>query len=186
VKILYSNDIQNLSEKEFKRFIWLRAIEWANWPLFVSQPVIPIAMIFLNWWWVVGGIFFINILWSTIKYRSFSLPIAMAGVFFVRLRWISAAISGLYFIFIQNYFLAFLAVLWPILNALIVFPDKLNRIRLLIAESMGYTSGLQMEALLSEGEHPFAENKIPLRLPGKQKKTAMPFEDPIRSIQSRI
>jgi len=178
--------IHGLSAKELKRFIWLRAIEWANWPLFVSQPVIPIAMIFLNWWWVVGGIIFLNALWSTIKYRFFSLPAAMAGVIFVRLRWIAVIISGLYFACIQNYYLAFLAVLWPILSALIVFPGKLNRIRSLIAKSIGYNSELQMKSLLAEDEPSSTKEKILLRLPGKLKKTDMPFEDSIRTKQSQI
>jgi hypothetical protein len=182
----YSKYVHDLSEVELKRFVSLRAIEWANWPLFVSQPVIPIATIFLNWWWVIGGIYFVNILWSTIKYRSFSLPAAMAGVFFVRLRWITVGIAGLYFTVIQNYSLAFLAVLWPILSGLIVFPGKLIRIRHLIAESMGHTSELQMKAMLAEDEPFFTEEKILPQTPYRQKKKVMPFESLIHAIRSQI
>ena len=125
----------------------------------------------------MGGIIFINVLWSAIKYRAFSLPAAMAGVFFVRLRWSAVIISGLYFACTQNYYLAFLAVLWPVLCALIVVPGKLNSVRILIAKSIGYNSELQMKSLLAEDEPTSAEKKISLRLPGKLKKTVMPFED---------
>ena len=110
----------------------------------------------------------------------------MAGVSFVRLRWITTGITVLHFVVVQNYSLAFLVVLWPVLNALIVFPGKLNRILPLIAESMGYASKLQLKALLSDDDLPSAEKKISLRLPGKQKKTVMPIEDPVRNKQSQI
>jgi hypothetical protein len=110
----------------------------------------------------------------------------MAGVFFVRLRWITVGITVLYFVVIQNHSLAFLAVLWPILSALIVFPGKLNRIRSLIAESMGYTSEIQMKALLSEDETFLTEEKKLSKPPYRQKKEVISFESPIRTLQSQI
>jgi hypothetical protein len=50
------------SDDENLRFCWLRAVEWGNWPTFISQPVVPIAILFWSWKIVVGAAVILNIL----------------------------------------------------------------------------------------------------------------------------
>src|SRR5260370_20609095 len=71
------------------RWCWLRAIEWGNWPIFLSQTLAPVLLLWLTWQTVVIGVFVANILWALFVRRNFiSVPLADVGDFFVLARWI--------------------------------------------------------------------------------------------------
>ena len=50
-------DEQNL------RWAWLRAVEWREWPAYLSQPIIPILLYFYPWEWVIVSIAVSTFLW---------------------------------------------------------------------------------------------------------------------------
>ena len=49
------------SDNDNMRWTWLRAVEWGMWPLFISQPIAPIALLFWPWWSVIGIIIAVNL-----------------------------------------------------------------------------------------------------------------------------
>lgn len=62
------------TEEETRRWLLLRAIEWNNWPSFVSQPILPVVLIFYPWYYALGGVFVMDLIWATIRYRFVSIP----------------------------------------------------------------------------------------------------------------
>ena len=74
--------------EECVRWSFLRAIEWGKWPLYTSQIIAPVLLVFLRWPWVVLGFFLANLGWSLIRYRLILPRLAEAAVLFVvLLRW---------------------------------------------------------------------------------------------------
>ncbi|MGD0338514.1 MAG: hypothetical protein ABSB78_06970 [Bacteroidota bacterium] len=133
-----SEYLTGLTDEEVRRWIWLRSIEWANWPIFISQPLIPIAIIFFKWWLVLVMIYTINIFWSGVRYKYFDPLSATLAAFFVKLRWPAAIGCGVYLFIHSNYELAMVACLWPLLSGLLVLSGKLERIQELLNGTMGY------------------------------------------------
>ena len=37
------------SDDDNLRWSWLRAVEWGRWPVFLSQPIGPVLLIWLPW-----------------------------------------------------------------------------------------------------------------------------------------
>jgi hypothetical protein len=130
----------NLTEAELQRWLHLRSIEWANWPAFLSQPVLPILLIFFRWPFVLGGLVAIDILWAALRYSFTSPALSNAGcVLVVWLKWPAAVGSGLYLFFVtRSYGLGILALAWPILAGLVCVPGKVGRIELALAKNVGY------------------------------------------------
>ncbi len=169
--------LPRLNDEEIRRWISLRAVEWMNWPLFVSQPIIPVAMIFLKWWETILAMFILNIGWSAIKYKHYSIPIAISGVVFVRLRWIAAITCGIYFLTMNDYPLAFLSVLWPLLCPLIVIPGKLERTRQIIYKALECYYAFPSRELpmqtLDEEESFSSEEKVLSKLSNPKKENSI-------------
>jgi hypothetical protein len=93
----------------------LRAIEWGRWPIFLSQPVAPILLMFLNWESVVVGVVVANLAWALlVRYRFVSVPAAYLGAFFVKLKWLTCPTSGAYLLAHGAATSAVLALLWPL------------------------------------------------------------------------
>jgi len=57
------NPLQN-SDDENLKWCLLRAIEWNDWPLFLSQPVAPLIFVVLPWPVVVISVLALNYLWA--------------------------------------------------------------------------------------------------------------------------
>ena len=101
------------TEEENKRWCWLRACEWGQWPLFVSQPIIPPLLLFAahndlcrrypGWLVVVTG---------SIPRRT-SRP-CVFGLYLRRLPQMAvcADLRGV-FLWRSEYGLAALSALWP-------------------------------------------------------------------------
>ena len=51
------------SDDENLRWALLRAIEWKHWPLFLSQPIVPVLLYFYPWPWVIGLVFVATFVW---------------------------------------------------------------------------------------------------------------------------
>src|SRR4029450_9215815 len=75
-------NLHTYGEPELQRWLHLRAIEWAAWPAFVTQPVIPILFIFFPVLSVIG-ILIADFIWRFIRYSFVSPSLADAGGAFV-------------------------------------------------------------------------------------------------------
>lgn len=127
------------TESELQRWLWLRAVEWANWPSFLSQPLAPILFIFFWLPYVLAGILVLDILWASIRYTYVNPQLANAGAILVAwLTW-PAAIGAAIYLFIQvNYISGVLALLWPFLAGSVYIPAKIGLIELAFAKNVGY------------------------------------------------
>jgi hypothetical protein len=135
---MYHNEyFTGLTDEEIRRWIWLRSIEWANWPIFISQPLIPIALVFFKWWLVLVIIYTTNIFWSVVRYKYFNPFAATLAAYFVKLRWFVAIGCGVYLFIHSDYELAMIAFLWPLLSGVLVLSGKLERIQELITRAIG-------------------------------------------------
>ena len=74
---------------------WLRAIEWGKWPLFVTQPLVPVLFLFFTWWKVIIWVMVFSWLWTLIRYKFVSLTLANAGAILVTIKWPIAILMGI-------------------------------------------------------------------------------------------
>jgi len=103
------------SDQDNLTWSWLRAVEWGRWPLFISQPVAPILLVFLPWKHVVIGTVVTNILWAIfIRYTFVSVPAASFGVYLAKLKWITCPFCAVYLFATHETVAATLSLLWPL------------------------------------------------------------------------
>lgn len=111
------------SNDDNTRWTWLRAIEWINWPLFFSQPIIPVLLYFFPKYYIsiIVWLIAIDALWQLIISRHFvSALIANFGALFVRLKLITCPImSLLLWQSHQSFLLILMALLWSYVTLLI-------------------------------------------------------------------
>jgi hypothetical protein len=55
-------DLRSYTEPELQRWLHLRAIEWAAWPAFITQPVVPILFMFFPALFVIIGLIAVDFL----------------------------------------------------------------------------------------------------------------------------
>jgi hypothetical protein len=127
----------------------LRAIEWRTFPEFVTQPVIPVLFIFVQWYFVLTGLIVLSVTWAFVRGRFFAPGISGRSVLFVRLLALPSAVVCCAILALRaDYLSAVLALLWPALAALIGIPssyvaavfgirDTIGSIERLVADRMG-------------------------------------------------
>ncbi len=49
----------------------LRAVEWGRWPIFLSQPLAPILLLFFDWKAVILVVVVANLLWAILVRYQF-------------------------------------------------------------------------------------------------------------------
>src|SRR5205085_7446618 len=87
---------QEHSNDENLRWCWLRAMEWGTWPIFISQPIAPVAILFFSWWSVVLATLIATVLWILFIRHTLVIPaLAYWGALFVRLKWITCPIAAI-------------------------------------------------------------------------------------------
>ena len=102
------------TEQENQQWCWLRAVEWEQWPLFVSQPLIPPLLLFAAPATIFATLILVGWLWSLVRHRAVHPDLAYVGCIFVGfLKWPSALICSGLFLWRHEYSLAALAALWP-------------------------------------------------------------------------
>lgn len=85
------------SDQDNFMWSWLRAIEWGRWPIFLSQVLAPIFLLFFNWKVVVVGTIVVNLLWAGfVRYRFVSIKAAYLGAIIVRLKWPTCLLIATY------------------------------------------------------------------------------------------
>jgi hypothetical protein len=133
------------SADENSRYVHLRAIEWASWPVFISQPIAPIALLFFPWWAVGLSTLVAGIFWTFFVRDFFMIPkLAYIGPLIVRLKWLACPITAGVLAFKGSWGIAILALLWPLVTFVMpgaIFPLKpprLGDIELMVVRSLGY------------------------------------------------
>ncbi len=118
------------------RWCWLRATEWISWPYFISQPVVPVMLVFWPWQAVIAIVLICNLIWYfLIRPKFISLPVAEFGAYFVRLKWVVCPLMGYYFYSLGRTATAAIALLWPILMIVIPFIPIVNVLTLQVLPS---------------------------------------------------
>jgi len=142
------------SDDENARWCFLRAIEWGRWPLFLSQSIAPLLLLFLPWLVVVAGFCAANILWSVLaRYRFVSIHAAFVGVMISILRWLTWPCATI-ILFIQGRSPeCWIAALWPalILAMGLLTHAQTVRIQCRFMEALGYEPS-EVKAALGIGE----------------------------------
>jgi len=103
------------SAEENTKWSWLRAVEWIEWPLFLSQPVVPVLLYFYPWPSVLGVTALTGFLWRLLVVPNFiSTALAGLGPVFVVLKYVTAPVIA-FLLWRQNEpWIAALALLWPL------------------------------------------------------------------------
>ena len=102
-----------------------QAGRWINWPLYVTQPIIPALFFFLHFTdvlFIILVVLVINVIWIRIVSQHFvSLPLSRLGDNIAHLKWISAPLFGL-MLWVEGYAaVAVIAGSWPIVLINILF-----------------------------------------------------------------
>lgn len=77
------------SGDENTRWCWLRAVEWVNWPIFLSPSIVPVMLFFWKWQIVVIVLLVCNWFWHFLvgrRGRFVSVLLANIGTYIGR-RW---------------------------------------------------------------------------------------------------
>ncbi len=99
----------------------LRAIEWSAWPLFISQSLAPICLLFYPWENVAAGVVVADLLWAFVRHRFVSIILASLGSILVMLKWFICPATAIYLFLHGEQTSAAFALLWPLL--VLVFPS---------------------------------------------------------------
>lgn len=123
------------------RWCWLRAIEWGRWPMFLSQPVAPLLLVWLSWDQVIFSAIIANLFWAGfVRYQFVSVAAASAGPIVVRLRWLTWPLATTYLYWEGRRPECCVSLAWPILVLIIgAFPTtRIGRIQVRFMRELGY------------------------------------------------
>lgn len=145
-------DYSTYTNAEIERWIHLRAIEWSGWPTFISQPVLPVLLIFCPWHVVLVGLLCVDLVWQIIQHAFVSVQLSeISCVAVVWLKWPAALGSSIYLFLHGRYGIGILALLWPLFGSFVTAPldillgwlrlrRSLGSISLALAKRLGYVS----------------------------------------------
>lgn len=133
---------EGYTDDEIKRWLWIRAIEWGNFPAYLSQPIVPVLFIFYTWYFIVFGVVVLGLLWSLVRYCFVSVGLSrVACLTVVLLKWPAAIGSSIYLFIHHRPLVAVAALVWPFVAAITgILPAKVGIIELALAKRMGFVS----------------------------------------------
>jgi hypothetical protein len=102
-----------LLDPDCDRILLLRSTEWANWPLFILQPIVPILLLFVPWWEIIIGILILSYAWTLIRNKYQSINLTLLGAFSGRLKWPVSIVMGIVFLISAQYIQSALSFIWP-------------------------------------------------------------------------
>jgi len=119
--------LSTYTDAELRRWLQLRAIEWAGWPAFISQPLVPVLLFFVSWAYVLATLLIIDFLWCIVSQSLVNAHLANLGSLFVIVfKWPAAIGGAIYFSLDHQYDLAAMSLLWPMLAGFIGFPARIS------------------------------------------------------------
>jgi hypothetical protein len=138
------------SDDENMLWCHLRAMEWALWPIFISQPIAPVALLFLRWWVVALLTLASAALWILfVRDKLVSPKLAWWGALIVRLKWLTCPVMACVLIYKGKIGLAVLALLWPMLVLFLPLlllplgPPRVGEIEKKLMRSLGYEPAIR-------------------------------------------
>jgi hypothetical protein len=117
------------TEAELAQACHLRALEWAAWPAFISQPLIPLLYLRYAWWAVLLVVMGATLAWEPFCTRIANIRIATFGVFFSKIKWASIPVACLVLLVKGHVAVAVLALCTPLLVGLLRAPFSFLRIQ---------------------------------------------------------
>jgi len=109
------------SDDENTRWAWLRTAEWIWWPLFLSQPIVPVLLYFYQLPWVVGVVAAAALVWRILVVPSFVSPtISSIGLYFARLRFVTAPVMAFLLWRQDEPWIAASALLYPLVGTFVI------------------------------------------------------------------
>jgi hypothetical protein len=102
----------------------MQAGQWINWPLFISQPIVPVLLFLFPSTLapIVIVLLVINVLWMrTVSQLFVSLPLAKFGSAFVQLKWLACPLMALLLWQTSHVYIATIALAWPVLVIVFLF-----------------------------------------------------------------
>jgi hypothetical protein len=85
--------LDNYSDEELAALCRLRAIEWSNWPAFLSIAAAPILFVFCGITPVLLAIAAASLAWRYFRVRWVSLPAAIVGCTFEKLKYVTIPVG---------------------------------------------------------------------------------------------
>jgi hypothetical protein len=108
------------TDEENLRWAWLRAVEWRDWPVFLSQVLVPPLLCLYPWAWVLGGLVVLTIAWRALVATWWVSMVADLAPMFVLLKFIAAPASAYILWHRMGPALAIVALVWPWLGPLAI------------------------------------------------------------------
>ncbi|MCD6427818.1 MAG: hypothetical protein J7L03_06985 [Caldisericaceae bacterium] len=112
--------IEEHSQKENRAFISARASEWANFPLFVLEPFIPILFYFAKWWYIIIGAYLLNLLWIPVRYKYFDPKLSEFAWKMNKIKW-GVLFGVAIFLFTKKMLVeGIVTLVWPFITLILV------------------------------------------------------------------
>ena len=117
-------------------------LKWGNWPLFISQSLAPIMLLFFGPLDVVIGVLFANFAWAAIRHSFVSITLANWGAHFATLKWLICPATAIYLYLHGEHTRGILALIWPflVLIAPMAPGARFGAIESLFMKKLGYAS----------------------------------------------
>jgi len=130
--------LEGYTEPELQRWVTLRALEWANFPAFISRPIVPVLLVVYPWYYVLGGLVAAEVLWCAVRYSFVNILLIRVAVFLALLSYPVALISSGYLFWNGRWGVGALAFVWPLLASVFQLPAKVGLLELALAKRIGY------------------------------------------------
>ncbi len=141
IKDFLIHNPQLYTNEENLKWCWLRAVEWGEWPLFLSQLIVPILLLFFAWWKIVAIVVVITWIWVLIRYKYVSIILSGSGPFVIILKWPISIGVGIYFLVKGIYLLAAISAFWPVITLFLLWltpSTKIGVIKTALMNKLGY------------------------------------------------
>ncbi len=113
-------------------------MEWGRWPIFLSQPIAPILLLFLDW---KTAVVTANVFWALFfRYQFVNVPLAYLGALFVKLKWLTILPIAVYLFAKGEMLAAMFSLFWPVLIFIIgaIPTTQVGRIQSMFMAKLGY------------------------------------------------
>jgi hypothetical protein len=148
-RILFWSPFEH-TDQENLSWCWARAVEWDDWPMWISLAIAPILFTFVSWLPVTVAVLVCNVLWWPIKHRWINLTLAELVSLLCRLlKWPISLACASYLLFHAQRVQAMVALLWPLVillakipvesvMATFGWPPQVGRLQKLFMRRLGY------------------------------------------------
>ncbi len=128
-------NVSKHTQKENDDYFTARASEWANYPLFVLQSFIPILFYFTKWWYLVIGIYILNLLWVPFRYKFVNVKLLDFGWKLNKAKWVILLATGVFLFSKRLIVEGLIAFVWPFVTLILVMlspPFDVDKIKKMI------------------------------------------------------